>query len=352
MEAFPGAVILFDADLTIVEWNATAGKMYGYTKSEIRGKPLPTVPPDRAGELRDLMKRVAAGETILDLETTRLTASGQPFEVQLSLLPFHEAGAPYFLEVTADIRERVRWRKTMMEVEKLTSMGKMAAGTAHHLNSPIAALLLRVQMMRERNDNAGMAADFDRLEDGLKFCRQFVQRLLEYTRGDPARKQVQPLDSTLESVAAFFQPAMAARDVKFSSDISASEGLSIFADRSLVEVLLLTLLSNALDAVPAGGEIRLSCRAVSNGEIEIAVADTGCGISEANLAKVFEPFFTTKEPGKGTGLGLAIVKNLVTEHGGSIRLVSKPGEGTAALVQLPLCPALPLVDGGGIEAKH
>ena len=94
-------------------------------------------------------------------------------------------------------------------------------------------------------------------------------------------------------------------------------------------------MSNALDAVPAGGEIRLRCRH-SAGTAGFTVSDNGCGISPAHLEHVFEPFFTTKEPGKGTGLGLAIARNVVMEHGGSIEIESRPGEGTTAIVDLPL----------------
>jgi signal transduction histidine kinase len=94
-------------------------------------------------------------------------------------------------------------------------------------------------------------------------------------------------------------------------------------------------LSNALDAVPAGGEIRLCCRR-SQGTVGFTVGDNGCGISAAHLEHVFEPFFTTKGPGKGTGLGLPIARNVVMEHGGTIAMESKPGEGTTVIVDLPL----------------
>ena len=100
--------------------------------------------------------------------------------------------------------------------------------------------------------------------------------------------------------------------------------------------MLLILLSNALDAVPSGGEIRVRCRPLASNQVEIAVTDNGAGISPANMARIFEPFFTTKEPGKGTGLGLAIARNFAAEHGGSIRLASEPGHGATAVIELPV----------------
>ena len=283
------------------------------------------------------MRRVEAGDAVLDLETTRLLRNGQPFPVELSLRPFREPGEPvYFLEATSDIRERVRWRDSMIEIEKLASMGKMAAGTAHHLNSPLAALLLRVQLMRERALEPTACDDLARLEDGLKFCRHFVQRLLEFTRTDPVHKENLDLAVVIESVAAFFMPVIQSRRAALSADTSAARGCHVYADRNLLETLLLTLLSNALDAVSSGGQIRIETRRASGGRASVLVTDNGCGIAAGDLQHVFEPFFTTKEPGKGTGLGLAIARNLVAEHGGLIRLESEAGRGTTAFIDRPL----------------
>jgi signal transduction histidine kinase len=274
---------------------------------------------------------------VLDVETLRQPKGGQPFEVQLSLLPFREGPGPLcFLEVTSDIRERVRWRRQMIEIEKLTSMGKMAAGTAHHLNSPLAALLIRTQLIRQHSTGPAFDADLARIEEGLNFCRHFVQRLLDFTRVMPLEKVPQDLATVIESIAGFFQPAILTRHANLTVDTSEGRGQLVFADRNLLETLLLTLLSNALDAVPSGGEIRLRCRRHAPGTVGFTVSDDGCGISSTHLEHVFEPFFTTKEPGKGTGLGLAIARNVVLEHGGAIDIESRPGEGTTVSVDLPL----------------
>jgi PAS domain S-box-containing protein len=337
LEAFPGAVILYDSELRVLEWNAPAERMYGYTRGEVLGARLPILPAVRTAELEDFLRRVQYGVPVLDVETSRQPRSGEPFEVQLSLLPFREGPGPgCFLEVTSDIRERVRWRRQMIEIEKLTSMGKMAAGTAHHLNSPLAALLIRTELIRQHSTGPAFDADLARIEEGLHFCRHFVQRLLDFTRVLPLEKAPQDLAAVIESIAGFFQPAILSRRANLTVDTSEGRGQLVFADRNLLETLLLTLLSNALDAVPAGGEIRLSCRRRSPGTVGFTVGDNGCGISPEHLEHVFEPFFTTKEPGKGTGLGLAIARNVVMEHGGTIEIESRPGEGTTASVDLPL----------------
>ncbi|MGD0869999.1 MAG: ATP-binding protein [Bryobacteraceae bacterium] len=343
LEVFPGAVILYDSSRRVLEWNASAERMYGYGKDEVCGSRLPVIPQAKTGELEDFIGRVERGEPILDVETMRQPKDGEAFEVQLSLLPFRESAGPlFFLEVTSDIRERVRWRQRMLEIEKLTSMGKMAAGTAHHLNSPLTALLIRVQMMRQRMKEDALAADAARLEEGLNFCSHFVRQLLEFTRAASMQKSPQDVASVVESVTDFFLPALRAKRVALSVDVSLGRGRMVLADRNLLESLLLTLLSNALDAVLPGGEIRVFCRQTSAGRIGFVVKDNGCGISAACRERLFEPFFTTKEPGKGTGLGLAMAKNVVLEHSGTIELESHAGEGTTVYVDFPLAGVQPV----------
>jgi PAS domain S-box-containing protein len=348
LEACPVAVILYDSSLRVMEWNASAERMYGFARDAICGQPLPILPAGKDAELADFMRRVERGEAVLDVETMRQPRSGDPFEVQLSLLLFRESAGPtYFLEVTSDIRERVRWRSRMLEIENLASMGKMAAGISHHLNSPLAALLIRVQMMRQRDAAPALDQDAARLEEGLNFCKHFVQRLLEFTRAAPVDKQPQDLGAIVESVSSFFHPAIHSKGVTLVVDVSEGRGRQVWADRNLLETLLLSLLSNALDAVPPGGEIRVRCRQSSPGTVGFAVTDNGCGISAAHLERVFEPFFTTKGPGKGTGLGLAIARNIIVEHGGWIDLESKGGNGTTAYVDLPLAEVAQSVEKVG-----
>jgi PAS domain S-box-containing protein len=337
LEASPGAVALYDASLCVIEWNATAERLYGFSKAEVVGQLLPIVPSEKEAELRGFMRKVEAGQHILDVETLRRDKAGATFEVQLSLLPFREAGGPsYFLEVTSDIRERVRMRQKLLEIEKLTSMGKMAAGTAHHLNTPLAAMLLRVQMMRERVHEEHCAADLAHLEAGLQFCQQFVRRLLEFSRRTPAQKQPEKVSSLIQSVVSFFAPSVLARRARISLNLTVPDGDQVLADRNQLEALFSVLLSNALDAIPAGGTIDIRCQRPSPERVQIQIADNGCGIAASDFSHVFEPFFTTKGPGKGTGLGLAIARNIVLEHGGLIFLKSTPQQGTTVFIELPI----------------
>jgi PAS domain S-box-containing protein len=336
LEASPGAVALYDTSLRVTEWNQAAERLYGFSKAQVLGRPLPTVPAEKEAELRELLRKVEGGDPMAVVETLRRDAGGTLLEVQLSVLPFREGPEnSYFLDVTEDLRERVRLRQTLLEVEKLTSMGKTAAGTAHHLNTPLAAMLLRVQMMRERVHDESTSSDLERLEGSLLFCQQFVRRLLEFSRRPAAEKQPEDVGRTLESVVSFLAPSLNARRARMSMDLDGVDGTKVFADRNLLEALFSILLANALDAIQDGGAIAVRCRPAAGGRVEVQIADDGCGIAPADLAHVFEPFFSTKGTGKGTGLGLAIARNIVREHGGFIRLESAPDRGTVALIDLP-----------------
>ncbi len=340
LEASPAAVALYDSGLRVTEWSAASERLYGWERAEVLGDTLRTVPPEKRAELREWLDCVCAGTPVLNVETVRSGRGGSAIDVQLSLLPFQEpSGQQSFLEVTEDIRERVRMRAAMLEIEKLASMGKMAAGTAHHLNTPLAAMLLRVQMMRERTPEGPAAADLERLESGIRFCRQFLQRLLDFSRRPPARKQPEELGVVIQSVVSFLAPAIHGKNAAIALDLDAIGRRRVLADRNLLEALLSTLLTNALDAIPPGGAITIAADEARPGTIQVRVTDKGCGISAADQPHVVEPFFTTKEPGKGTGLGLAIARNIVLEHGGTIRLESRPGEGSTVFVELPVCEA-------------
>lgn len=336
LDASPAALVLFDKGRRVGEWNAAAENLYGYSKAEVLGHPLPTVPLEKEGEMESFMRQVEAGERVIEEESVRTGANGQRIEVQVSLLPYDEGCDRYFLEVSSDNRERVKLRQTLLEIEKLTSIGMMAAGTAHHLNTPLATMLLRTQMLRDRISEGDVAQELGRLETNISFCQQFVRRLLDFSRRPELRKQPEEVAEIVEAVLGFMAPSLHAKGVNVTMELSSARGKCLFADRNELETMLLILISNALDAVAAGGDIKVSAVSGRNGTLELRVADNGCGIAPADMERIFQPFFTTKPPGKGTGLGLSMARNIATEHGGSITLSSELQRGTEVVVRLPI----------------
>ena len=345
LEAAPGAVVLYDSDLIVIEWNSAAERLYGFAKSEALQRPLGTLLAGKEAELRAFMAQVRQGHRILQVETKRQHQDGSSLDVQFSLLPFHTlSGQRYFLEVTDDIRERVRLRQALLQFEKLTAMGEMAAGTAHHLNTPLAAMLLRVQMMRA-SAKGSSPEELEQLEASIKFCQQFVRQLLDFSRRPQSAKQPESLDNTVESVISFLSPQLLAKRARLTVNLAKTNDDKVLADRNQVEALLIILLSNALDAIASDGSIAVRSRNAGPGRFEVTITDDGCGIHPHDMTRIFQPFFSTKPPGKGTGLGLALASSIVEEHGGSIRLESEPGTGTTVRVELPICRATTVGNG-------
>jgi two-component system NtrC family sensor kinase len=215
-------------------------------------------------------------------------------------------------------------------------MGKMAAGTAHHLNTPMASMLLRIQMMREKASGNGMGDELAQLENTVGFCQQFVRRLLDFSRRPAHDRKPEEIAPVVDAVLGFLSPSLNVKRVRVETDLGEGSQRPILADRNQLETLLLILLSNSLDAVSEGGKILIRCRALGPEQLELQIADDGCGIADEHAERIFEPFFTTKPVGKGTGLGLAIARNIVAEHGGTIGLHGAPGGGAVATVRLPL----------------
>ncbi|HYL13666.1 MAG TPA: ATP-binding protein [Terriglobales bacterium] len=334
----PAAIALFDSELVVAEWNAAAESLYGYTRAEVLGRKLPTIPAEKQAEMQRFLAQASEGKPVLDVETRRCAKPGTVVDVQTNVLPYREEEpGRYFLEVSIDIRERIRLRQTLLQVEKLTTMGQMAAGTAHHLNTPLASMLLRVELTRRHAQNARLHLDLGDLESNIRYCQQFVCRLLDFSRRPQLTRRAEAVKDTLQSVLSFLSPQLAAKQIHLTLDIDQVNGVAVMADRNQIEALFLILITNALDAVTPKGNIAIRCHN-ANHRVQISIEDDGCGIDAVNLPHVCEPFFTTKPVGKGTGLGLSIASTILQEHEGSIHIDSVPQQGTMVRIELPLSP--------------
>ena len=229
-----------------------------------------------------------------------------------------------------------RTQQELLHKENLASVGQLAAGVAHEINNPLGTILLFAEVM-----NKELAADDQRRED-LRLiisetirCRKIVSDLLNFARQQEVLAQECDIHDLLEQVIEGISRKESFKKVtvlrQFSQRLPAIE-----ADQAQLMQVFVNLLDNAADAMPAGGTITISTSLIDNQRLEVRISDTGCGISEENLAKLFTPFFTTKPVGKGTGLGLSIVYGIIKMHRGQITVSSQPGQGTTFTVILPV----------------
>ena len=240
---------------------------------------------------------------------------------------------------TAELR---RAQDQMIQAEKLTSLGKLAAVVAHEINNPLSGILTYARLLRkwiERGDALEarapeMRESLQLIENESRRCGEIVRDLLTFARVQPMN--VSDFDvnrivhATIKLVEHKLDLGNIAAHLELQHDLPLLRG-----DAGQIEQLLLAIVMNAIEAMPREGNLQIVTRADASGAIVIRIADDGAGIPPDILPHLFEPFTTTKEEGKGVGLGLAISRAIVDRHAGTISVRSEVGRGTAFTITLP-----------------
>jgi signal transduction histidine kinase len=230
-----------------------------------------------------------------------------------------------------------RTQAQLLQSEKLATIGQMAAGIAHELNTPLTYILGNLELLQEEPLSGTQKEMLVSAEKGAERIKTLAQNLLAFSR--PAGEEKVPLllNEVVERSVEFcsYQVLKAGIEIEKELDPSAPQVVAI---ANQLETAIINLVMNAVHAITgADGRIRVSTRR-RDGKVEIAVSDNGPGIPPEIQQRIFEPFFTTKEPGKGTGLGLSNVMLVVEQHGGAIDLSSGPGAGATFRITLPAAP--------------
>ncbi len=230
----------------------------------------------------------------------------------------------------------------MVQMEKMASLGKLAASVAHELNNPLAGILAYAKLLRKKLAKGDISEDgsheiqqeLGMIADESARCGNIVNNLLLFSRQKIGEYQPQELRPILEQSLKLIAHHLAMNNVKLEVEAPETPVESV-CDPQQIEQALIALEINAIEAMPGGGTLKLTMQLLGS-EIEIKVIDNGIGINEEDLDHIFEPFFTTKKDGKGTGLGLAVVHGIVERHNGRISVQSKPNAGTTFTIILPV----------------
>jgi signal transduction histidine kinase len=249
-----------------------------------------------------------------------------------------------------DITERRRMEVELVESQKLASLGTLAAGIAHEINSPLQIITGQSDGLLRRMEKGELEPE--RLKRGLTDISrsswrvaEIVRSLLSYGRMSNGKVETLDLNVLVQDTLLLIEHQLRSRSSIFVTTDLAADLPPISCSRNEISQVLINLLTNARDAMPHGGQITVSTRCEDHlQQALIAVADTGKGIAPKIRERIFEPFFTTKSEGEGTGLGLSIVSKIIQDHGGEIRIESIPEEGTTFTIALPFrSPGAPLV---------
>ena len=339
VESINVGILALDLDERIESWNAQMEAMYAFSRSEAIGQALRDVFPGEFVDALDTFRNEPGVHHLYKFPLT--TRAGEQRTVNIAIAPllsrnFVSVGRIVLVD---DITERVSLEAQLTQADKLSSIGLLAAGVAHEINTPLAVISSYAQMLsKQLKGDARLSPVLDKITQQSFRAAEIANGLLNFSRTSTTEFRETNLNQVIRDTLSLLEHQF--KTAQIIVDLELADKLPpIHGNPGKLQQVFLNLLLNAKDAMPGGGRLRVAT--LANGHVEAVVADSGTGIAPEHLKRIYDPFFTTKtmpKPGdrRGTGLGLSVSYGIIQEHSGKIHVESAVGAGTTFHLEFPL----------------
>jgi len=351
LDAINQGIVIADArqvDDPIIYVNPTFERITGYTAEEARGRNCRFLQGHNSDRriVHEMRSALAERRTFAGM-ILNYRKDGTEFWNEITLAPVtNDRGeVTHFVGTQADVTKRLELEAQLSQAQKMEAVGQLTGGIAHDFNNLLTVIIGNAEVITQESDAPPMVKRVaDMILVAAERGAELTQRLLAFGRRQALRPEHIDLNAVVRGMLDLLRRAIGEQ---ISLTVDAARDLpSAFVDKSLLETALLNLVINARDAMPRGGTLTISTRSLDVSQpseadlepghyVEVAVTDTGVGMSAEVRHRAFEPFFTTKPVGKGSGLGLAMVYGFAKQSGGHVRIESELGRGTSVRVALP-----------------
>jgi PAS domain S-box-containing protein len=334
-------LFIIRANGTIRSSNEAAQRLLGYQEDELLKKPVEELFFEKQGPLRgEGLEKILRGTPVQDLELEMLKKNGETIPVLLSASLFKDKEGQLAGVICGvrDMTERKKFETRMLQTEKLSAVGQLAAGVAHEVNNPLGVILGFAQALTSRVE-AGHAFEMPlkSIEREAIRCRNLVQDLLTFSRASVNEHILTDINLAIAGALTLVETRAKIKQITIRQEL-APDVPKILGSQGKIQQVIINLSNNAIDAMQSGGILTIQTRLLNDmphAWVCLAVIDDGMGITPDVQSKMFNPFFTTKAVGEGTGLGLSLVHEIVKSHSGTIEVNSRPGR-TEFLIKFPV----------------
>ncbi|HKQ72425.1 MAG TPA: ATP-binding protein [Blastocatellia bacterium] len=340
IESINVGVMVVNLHGRITNWNGALEQIYGLKREQVIGHRITEVfQSEMLRALRDLMERSEwqQGEPVNVYKFRARSADDRELTLNISLAALQSKTAEVEGSLIAieDVTERVSLEEQLQQSDKLSSIGLLAAGVAHEVNTPLAGISSYSQMLMQQIPESDPRHQLlEKIHRQTSRASSIVNNLLNFSRVGDARYAPVDLNRVIDDTIQLLESQLRNTEIEIVRRYADDLPLAL-CDAPKLQQVLMNLILNARDAMPSGGTLDISTEAHED-SVAVNIRDTGLGIAPEHLSKIYDPFFTTKQIGKGTGLGLAVSYGIIRDHGGHINVESKLGEGTRFQIILPL----------------